>query len=197
MSLVLASSSQIRRDMLANAGLSPEIQPARVDEDSIRAALLAEEASPRDIADALAEAKARKVSGRNPGRLVLGCDQVLAYKGAIYEKPGSSAQARAQLEALRGATHQLLSAAVLYLDGEPQWRHVGVARLTMRAFSDSYLDAYLARNWPGIGSSVGGYKLEEEGVRLFAQIQGDYFTILGLPLLELLNYLALRGEIAG
>ncbi|MCH8467633.1 MAG: Maf family protein [Roseinatronobacter sp.] len=183
--------------MLAYAGVAPVIQAARVDEDCIRAALLAEEASPRDIAYALAEAKARKVSGRNPGRLVLGCDQVLAYKGAIYEKPGSSAQARAQLEALRGATHQLLSAAVLYLDGKPQWRHVGVARLTMRAFSDSYLDTYLARNWPGIGSSVGGYKLEEEGVRLFAQIQGDYFTILGLPLLELLNYLALRGEIAG
>lgn len=197
MSLILASSSPIRRDMLANAGVIADIQPASVDEDSIRAALLAEEASPRDIADALAEAKARKVSGRNPGRLVLGCDQVLAYKGAIYQKPATLDAARAQLEALRGGTHQLLSAAVLYLDGQPQWRHVGVARLTMRGFSDSYLAEYLARNWPGIGNSVGGYKLEEEGVRLFAQIQGDYFTILGLPLLELLNYLALRGEVAG
>ncbi len=197
MALILASSSAIRRQMLVNAGLSPETEPARVDEAAIRDALLAEEAPPRDIADALAEAKARKVSARNPGQLVLGCDQVLAYKGRVFEKPVTLENARADLQSLRGATHQLLSAAVLYLDAQPLWRHVGVARLTMRSFSDSYLEDYLSRNWPGIGESVGGYKLEEEGVRLFAQIQGDYFTILGLPLLELLNYLALRGEIDG
>lgn len=197
MTLVLASGSEIRRQMLENAGLQPAVVVARVDESAIIASLLADEAPPRDIADTLAEAKARKVSGRMPGRLVLGCDQVLAHKGAVLEKPSTVEDARAQLSLLRGSTHQLLSAAVLYEDGEPVWRHVGVARLTMRSFSDSYLDAYLARNWPGIGSSVGGYKLEEEGVRLFAQIQGDYFTILGLPLLELLNYLTLRGEIEG
>ena len=197
MALILASSSAIRRQMLVNAGLSPETEPARVDEAAIRDALLAEEAPPRDIADALAEAKARKISARNPGQLVLGCDQVLAYKGRVFEKPATLENARADLQSLRGATHQLLSAAVLYLDAQPLWRHVGVARLTMRSFSDSYLEDYLSRNWPGIGESVGGYKLEEEGVRLFAQIQGDYFTILGLPLLELLNYLALRGEIDG
>lgn len=197
MALILASSSAIRRQMLVNAGLSPETEPARVDEAAIRDSLLAEEAPPRDIADALAEAKARKISARNPGQLVLGCDQVLAYKGRVFEKPATLENARADLQSLRGATHQLLSAAVLYLNAQPLWRHVGVARLTMRSFSDSYLEDYLSRNWPGIGESVGGYKLEEEGVRLFAQIQGDYFTILGLPLLELLNYLALRGEIDG
>jgi len=197
MPLVLASGSEIRRHMLEMAGLHPQVSVARVDETAIIAALLAEHAPPRDIADTLAEAKARKVSGRMPGALVLGCDQVLAYKGVILEKPSSMDDARDQLRLLRAGTHQLLSAAVLYEDGEPVWRHVGVARLTMRSFSDAYLEAYLTRNWPAIGASVGGYKLEEEGVRLFAQIQGDYFTILGLPLLELLNYLALRGEIEG
>ena len=197
MVLVLASSSFIRQQMLGNAGVAFESIPARVDESAIRAALEVEGAHPRDMADALAEAKARKIAGRMPERLVLGCDQVLGLKGQVLEKPATCDAARTQLQALRGQTHQLYSAAVLYDEGAPVWRHVGVARLVMRSFSDAYLDAYLARNWPGIGTSVGGYKLEEEGVRLFAQIQGDYFTILGLPLLELLNHLALRGVIEG
>ncbi|MDD7971864.1 Maf family protein [Roseinatronobacter alkalisoli] len=197
MSFILASGSGIRAQMLRNAGLDVDVHPARVDEHAIRDALVMDGAPPRDIADTLAESKARKVAGRRPDALVLGCDQVLSLKGACLEKPETAQKARAQLLQLRGQTHQLLSAAVLYQNGEPVWRHVGVARLTMRQFSDSYLDSYIARNWPGISESVGAYKLEEEGVRLFAQVQGDYFTILGLPLLELLNYLSLRGVIEG
>lgn len=194
--LFLASSSTIRRDLLIAAGLTVTVQPMRVDEETIRNSLEAEGATPRDIADALAEMKAAKLAERQFDALVLGCDQVLDFKRTIFSKPQSQDDARTQLIALRGQTHRLLSAAVLYHEGKPIWRHVGEARLTMHDFSDAYLAEYLSRNWPAIGHSVGGYKLEEEGVRLFSRIDGDYFTILGLPLLPLLSYLGQRGFIA-
>ena len=193
--LVLASGSGIRRQMLENAGVSFEVSLPRVDEDAVRQSLLAEGASARDIADALAELKARKVSTRMPGALVLGCDQVLSFDGQIMAKPTSREQAEQQLRQLRGAVHQLLSAAVICEDGQPIWRFVGTVRLQMRDFSDSYLTTYLDRNWPDISNSVGGYKLESEGVRLFNRVDGDYFTVLGMPLLELLSYLTLRGDL--
>ena len=194
--LVLASASEIRATLLRNAGVPIEVIPARIDEDMIRASLLAEAARPRDVADTLAEMKAMKLSERDPGAVVLGCDQVLAFEGDILTKPDSVDAARAQLRALRGNRHMLLSAAVLYEAGKPLWRHVGEVRLTMRAFSDAYLDDYLSRNWESIRHAVGAYKLEEEGARLFSRIDGDYFTVLGLPLLELLGYLGQRGMIA-
>ena len=193
--IVLASASAIRATLLRNAGLAVETLPARIDEDTIRLALEAEGASPRDIADTLAEMKAARVSSRHPQALVIGCDQVLEFQGRAFGKPDSAAALRNQLETLRGQTHRLLSAVVVYQNGQPLWRHVGIARLTMRAVSDAWLTDYLDRNAADLMDSVGGYKLESEGVQLFSQIEGDYFTILGLPLLPFLSWLAQRGDI--
>lgn len=194
--LILASTSATRLSMLRAAGLDPIPVAPRVDEASVRDSLVAEGATPRDIADALAEMKARKVAEKHPEALVLGCDQVLALDRDCFAKPDSPDDARRQLRRLRGKTHKLLSAAVVYEAAKPVWRHVAEARLTMHSFSDAYLDDYVARNWDSIRHSVGCYKVEEEGVRLFSAIAGDHFTILGLPLLPLLAWLGNRGMIA-
>lgn len=193
--LLLASASETRLSLLRNAGVAVTAYPARIDEESIRAALEAEGAHPRDIADALAEMKARKLADKTPEALVLGCDQVLEFDRRAFGKPATPQEARAQLLMLRGQTHRLLSAVVLYDKGAPIWRHIGRVDLTMRAFSESWLDGYLSRNWDSLRHAAGGYKLEEEGIRLFTAIEGDYFTVLGLPLLPLLAYLELRGFI--
>lgn len=194
-SLILASASEIRATLLRNASIDIDVKPARIDEEAIRNSLDAEGASPRDLADALAEYKARKISQKYPNQLVLGCDQVAELEGDFLVKPCDKAQAIEQLTKMSGKTHRLLSAAVLYQNGQPVWRHVGVVRLKMRQLSTEYILDYVERNWDSIRHSVGAYKLEEEGVRLFAGIDGDYFNVLGLPLTELLSYLILRGDL--
>ncbi|SFH06397.1 septum formation protein [Palleronia marisminoris] len=193
MALVLASRSDTRRALFAAACVPIETVDARVDEASIRDAMIAEGCSPRDISDALAEAKARKVSAKRPGDIVLGCDQVLDFDGMVLAKPADPEDAMAQLAALSGRRHMLHSAMVAYEDGEPIWRHVGTARLTMRQLSPGYIGDYVARNWDEIRHSVVGYQVEAEGMRLFAAIDGDFFTVQGLPMLPLLSWLTLRG----
>jgi septum formation protein len=196
MALILASTSPTRLHMLRAAGLTVEPVAPRVDEVSIRDAHVAESARPRDIADALAEMKARKVAEKRPDDVVIGCDQILELNDHILAKAESPDAARDQLSRLRGKTHRLHSAVVVYENAQPVWRHVAEARLTMHTISDAYLDDYVTRNWDSIRHSVGCYKIEEEGVRLFSAISGDHFTILGLPLLPLLAWAGTRGMIA-
>lgn len=193
--LVLASGSEIRAELLRRAHVDVELLPARVDETALKDALQAEGAAPRNIADALAEAKARKVSGKRPGAWVIGCDQVLDHKGRMLSKPQSREDAREQLAALQASRHSLHSAAVIVENGQPIWRHVGTVRMHMRPLSDAYRADYIDRNWPDIRHSVGAYKLEDEGSRLFSAIEGSYFDVLGLPLIPLFDYLIFRGVI--
>lgn len=195
--LILASGSDMRSQLMWNAGLAYTVIIPRIDEQNIKDALVAEGAHPRDIADALAEIKARKVSSNYNEAMTIGCDQILSIDGSILSKPASIDAARDQLRALRAKRHMLLSAAVVYHEGKPIWRHVGQVRLRMRNVSDAYIDDYVDRNWDDIKSAVGSYKLESEGVRLFDSIEGDYFHVLGMPLLELLAFLTLRGVIDG
>jgi septum formation protein len=194
--LLLASQSASRRAMLAAAHVPFIAEAAGVDEDAVKQAMLAEGTDGRRLADALAELKAIKLSRRHPTTLVLGCDStVTAEDGSLIDKAESREQSRAQLQSLRGTTHRLTSAAVVALGGEPIWRHVDTAKLTMRHFSDAFLESYLDAEWPAIGGCVGGYRLEGMGIQLFSRIDGDHFTILGLPLLPLLDWLRVRGVI--
>ena len=195
--IILASGSQARQTLLQNAGVKFEVRVARIDENAIRASMQNEGAKVRDIADALAQAKARKISLKEPNALVIGCDQVLDLDGVLVKKPQDLADATKQLQDLAGRQHRLLSAVVICLNGEPQWRHIGSVRMRMRKLSPEYLADYLERNWHSIRHSVGCYKLEEEGVRLFSGIEGDYFCVLGLPLIELLGYLMQRRAVPG
>ncbi|PJE27557.1 septum formation protein [Pseudooceanicola antarcticus] len=195
-SILLASGSEIRAELLRRAAVPFEVQKARVDEEAIQQALLAEGESPRDIADALAEAKAAKVGRKHPESFVIGCDQTCDIEGQLLGKPESPDAAREQIMLLAGRSHKLHSAAVIFHKGKPVWRKLSTVKLTMRIPSPEYLDDYITRNWPEIGWSCGAYQLEAEGARLMTRVEGDYFAVLGLPLLEILDYLALRGAIA-
>jgi septum formation protein len=195
--IILASSSPFRKALLVKAGVAVDAVPASVDERALEAPLQGSGVSPEDVALVLAEAKAVDVSGKKPGVLVLGCDQTLSLGDEVFHKPANMEGARRHLLALSGRTHQLNSAAVLARDGAVLWRHVGIANLTMRKLDPAFIGRHLARVGDKALASVGAYQIEGEGIQLFEKIDGDYFTIVGLPLLAVLAELRKLGAIDG
>ena len=197
MTLLLASQSAARRAMLHAAGIDHDAMAPGVDEEAAKAALRADGLSPRDLADALAELKALRISKRVPGAMVLGGDQTLALDdGTMLDKPADRRAAAVQLRTLRGRAHRLISAAVIAENGAAVWRVADTATLEVREFSEAWLESYLDAESEAILGCVGSYRLEARGAQLFSRVRGDHFTILGLPLLALLDYLRTRGVIA-
>jgi len=192
-SLILASGSAVRQTLLKNAGLIFDAKPAKVDEREVEQNLPERQRDPISIARHLAVAKAQDVSANHPNVYVIGCDQTMSLGERVFHKASSLEEARSTLETLRGKTHALNSAVCLVKDGEVLWETVVSAKLHVRQFSEEWLNQYLIRNGASILSSVGCYQLEGEGVQLFERIDGDYFTILGLPLLPLLEALREQG----
>ncbi|KAB2690061.1 Maf-like protein [Brucella tritici] len=184
--LVLASKSPFRSALLKNAGIEFSTASANIDERAVEAPLYETGATPEEVAQVLAEAKALDVSEKNPGAVVIGCDQTLSLGDEIFHKPADMEAARRQLLKFSGKTHQLNSAVVLVKDGKTLWRHVSIARMTMRDLDPGFVGRYLGRVGDVALSSVGAYQVEGPGIQLFEKIEGDYFTIVGLPLLPLL-----------
>ncbi|MEO9467923.1 nucleoside triphosphate pyrophosphatase [Parasphingorhabdus sp.] len=192
--LILASRSKARRAMLEAAGVMVEALAPNVDEDALKEGLKAEGVTARNLADALAEAKAVRLSSRIGPAMVLGGDQVLALEdGTMLDKPVDRDQARIQLQQLSGKKHKLFSAAVIAEQGTAIWRHVDIATLTVRSLSPEFIAAYVETEWENIRHCVGCYEIEGRGAQLFSDIKGSQFTIMGLPLLHLLDYLRIKG----
>jgi septum formation protein len=197
MEIILASRSPFRAALLKNAGVSFTAQPAHIDERAAEAPLYESGATPEDVALVLAEAKALEVSERNPEALVIGSDQTLSLGDDVLHKPENMEAARRQLLQLSGKTHHLNSAVVLAKNGITLWRHVSVARMTLRNLDPGFIGRYLSRAGAAVLQSVGAYQFEGEGVQLFEKVDGDYFTIVGLPILPLLAELRHEGAIDG
>lgn len=193
--IVLASASPARAGMLAAAGVPFAADPAAVDEASVKHAMKADGAAADAVAEALAALKAQQVARRHPGLLVVGADQMLVCGGRWFDKPGDVAEAREQLLGLRGRTHELVTAAVVVRDAEVLWHHVELARLTVRPFTEAFLDFYLDAMGGTVRRSVGGYAVEGLGAQLFSRIEGSHYAVLGLPLLPLLDFLRGHGVI--
>ena len=190
--IILASESQIRKKLLLQAEVNFQSIVAKIDEDTIKESLKNEGAKPKDISDALAEYKAIRVANNFPTDIIIGCDQILVCDNEIISKARTLNGAKETLKLLRGKSHQLLSSVVIYDNNKPVWRTTSRAQLFMRDFTDEYLEYYIKTSGTDILSSVGCYLLENNGVNLFNRIQGDYFTVLGFPLLEVLDFLRKR-----
>lgn len=195
--IVLGSGSPFRRKLLEDAGVAFEVLKPDIDERAVEQAVAGSGITPEDLAAILAEAKAVDVSLRKPGALVIGSDQTLSLDDEVLHKPADMEEARRRLLLLSGKTHQLNSAIVLVRDGEVLWRHVGIARLTMRVLAPGFIGRHLSRVGDIALSSVGAYQIEGEGIQLFEKIDGDHFTIVGLPMLPLLDKLRDLGAIDG
>lgn len=193
--MILASASPIRARLLQAAGVEFRVEPAALDEQSVKTAFKAEGRSASDCALALAEAKARYAAERHGRSLVIGADQILVCAAAWFDKPSDLVEARAQLQALRGRTHELATAVCVVQAGTRLWHTVSRPQLRMRKFSDSFLDDYIAAEGNEVLGGVGAYRLEGRGAQLFEEVEGEHFAILGLPLLELLGFLRDHGEI--
>lgn len=191
--LILASRSSVRQQLLTQCGVSFSVQIAPIDEEATRQAMAAENISPRNMADALAELKAARMAQKRRDAFVLGCDQILEFERSAWGKAETPDALITQLYEMQGKPHRLHSGAVIFENGRPVWRHVTTAQLMMRPLSEAFIRSYVDRNWTTVQHCVGGYMIEAEGPRLFSRITGDYFAIQGLPLLEILSYLSVRG----
>jgi len=194
MRVILASGSAIRHKLMTEAGLEFEVITKPVDEAAIKESMFAESARLRDIADALAEAKSMRVSRIEEG-LVIGADQIMVMDNQLFDKPKDMNEARERLKQMRGKTHYLVGAVVICENGAPVWRHMAKTKLTMRKFSDEFLEDYLEAEGDLVTKSVGAYRFEGLGAQLFSHVEGDFFSILGLSLLPVMDYLRIRGAI--
>lgn len=194
MTIILASGSAIRAKLMENAGIDFKIVTKPVDEGAIKDAMLAEGSRLQDIADALAEAKSLRVSRTEPG-FVIGADQIMVMDNQLFDKPKDTDEARERLKLMRGKTHYLIGAVVISENGQPVWRHLAKTKLTMREFSDRFLENYLEAEGDLVTKSVGAYRFEGLGAQLFSHVEGDFFSILGLSLLPVMDYLRTRGAL--
>lgn len=194
MRIILASGSAIRQKLMTDAGLEFEVITKPVDESAIKESMLSESARLRDIADALAEAKSMRVSRVEQG-LVIGADQIMVMDDKLFDKPKNVDEARDRLKLMRGKTHYLMGAVVVCENAAPVWRHMAKTKLTMRDFSDAFLEDYLQKEGDFVTKSVGAYRFEGLGAQLFSHVEGDFFSILGLSLLPVMDYLRIRGAV--
>ena len=193
--IVLASKSQIRSLLLEKAGIEFSTVDPAIDEKEVKLSYISNNYPTRDIADVLADMKARKISNRFPYSIVIGCDQILDFNSKILSKAKDQDELIHQLKQLQGNKHKLHSACVVYNAQKPEWRFIGSVSMTMRNLSDRYISKYVQDNWDDIKHSVGGYQLESSGISLFSKIDGDYFSVLGLPIIQLIDHLLNRGVI--
>ena len=191
--IILASKSQIRSELLLKADLKFTAIDANIDEKEAKSSYIGKGYSARDLADILAAMKAKKLSCKYLDKLVIGCDQIMECNGQILSKANNPTDLADQLKFLRSKSHTLYSACVVYFANKAEWRFIGSATITMRNLSDEYISKYIDDNWGEVKHCVGGYKIENSGISFLSKINGDYFTILGLPIIQLLDYLVNRG----